>query len=111
MDMPRSVWTDLACFYQGNELKQAMVYAQVSVDLFVMSRGHVDLATLGSISRMTAGQLYHYHPFHASIHGPQLLNDLRWNVTRPQVKAPLSQLHSHPPTGQLYHDRVVCVWA
>lgn len=50
-----------------------------------MSHAHVDLATLASISRMTTGQLYHYHPFHASIHAPLLLNDLRWNLSRPQA--------------------------
>ncbi|KAK9850464.1 hypothetical protein WJX84_009840 [Apatococcus fuscideae] len=65
---------------------------QVSVDLFVMSRSHVDLASLASISRMTTGQVYHYHPFHASIHAPQLLNDLRWNVSRPQGLEAIARL-------------------
>ena len=70
---------------------------QVAVDLFVMSQAHVDLATLGSISRITAGQLYHYHPFHASIHAPLLLNDLRWNVSRPQASWPLALCSPSPP--------------
>ena len=85
---------------------------QVSVDLFVLSRAHVDLATLACISRMTTGQVYHYHPFHAPIHAPQLLNDLRWNITRPQVAAALppppsshSYMHARPtiPPWSLSH--------
>ena len=58
---------------------------QICVDLFVTSQGYVDLATLRDLCHLTAGQLYHYHPFSPALDTDQLTNDLRWNVVRPQV--------------------------
>ncbi len=58
---------------------------QVSVDLFLTAAAYVDVATLGVLCQTTGGQLYFYHRFSPELHADQLLNDLRWNVMRPQV--------------------------
>ena len=64
-----------------------LVPSQVCIDLFVTSQGYVDLATLRDLCHLTAGQLYHYHPFSPDLDTDQLTNDLRWNVVRPQVSS------------------------
>ena len=59
---------------------------QVSVDLFVMTPGYADLATLGVLSSGTAGSLYHWAPWHPALDGDEFFNDLRWALVRPQVR-------------------------
>lgn len=58
---------------------------QVCVDLSVLSTGFVDVATLRELPHHTGGQLYCYDGFNPSLDSDQLLNDLRWNLMRPQV--------------------------
>lgn len=58
---------------------------QVCIDLFVLSQAYTDIATLSTLSHTTCGSLYHYCPFTPLMDQDQLLNDLKWNVSRPQV--------------------------
>jgi protein transport protein SEC24 len=58
---------------------------QVCIDLFVLSQAYTDIATLSTLSHTTGGSLYHYCPFTPVMDQDQLLNDLKWNVSRPQV--------------------------
>lgn len=58
---------------------------QVCIDLFCLTQTYVDVATLGTLSYITSGQLYLYQPFKQDTHGDEFYNDLRWNVVRPQV--------------------------
>jgi hypothetical protein len=61
---------------------------QVCIDLFVLSQAYTDIATLSTLSHTTGGSLYHYCPFTPLMDQDQLLNDLKWNVSRPQVGPP-----------------------
>lgn len=61
------------------------VYLQVCIDLFVLSQAYSDIATLSTLSHTTSGSLYHYCPFNPVMDQDQVLNDLKWNVSRPQV--------------------------
>lgn len=72
----------------SSKCKGLIKVVQVSVDLFLLVQSFVDVATLGTLSRITAGQMYLYHPFSAAIHGDEFFNDLRWNIVRPQVWLP-----------------------
>jgi protein transport protein SEC24 len=68
----------------------------VCVDVFLLAQSHCDAANLSALAQTTGGQLYSYFPFSAGDGAPggaagggggdrdQLLNDLRWNVARPQ---------------------------
>ena len=57
---------------------------QCAIDVFLLPNGHVDVASLGHLCRVTGGSLYRYHDFNTALDFAQLHNDLRWNVTRPQ---------------------------
>lgn len=57
---------------------------QVSVDIFAVTQGYVDLATLSTLCTGTSGSLYRYNPFTPGADGPRLHNDLRWALMRPQ---------------------------
>jgi hypothetical protein len=59
--------------------------SQVCIDLFMLSQAYTDIATLSTLSHTTGGSLYHYCPFTPLMDQDQLLNDLKWNVNRPQV--------------------------
>lgn len=56
----------------------------VCIDLFMLSQAYTDIATLSTLSHTTGGSLYHYCPFTPLMDQDQLLNDLKWNVNRPQ---------------------------
>lgn len=57
---------------------------QICIDLFLLAQSYVDVATLASLAHTTGGSLYHYLPFNPLMDQDQLLNDLKWNVSRPQ---------------------------
>lgn len=57
---------------------------QVCVDLFLLAHAYVDAATLGVLPATTGGSVYPYPGFAPAADQDQLLNDLRWNVARPQ---------------------------
>ena len=73
---------------------------QVSIDLFLLAQGFVDVATLRMLTHTTSGQLYLYQPFKDNVHGDQLFNDLRWNLVRPQVASLPSSWDVHLPGGR-----------
>jgi hypothetical protein len=58
---------------------------QICIDLFLLAQSYVDIATLATLTNTTGGSLYHYLPFNPMMDQDQLLNDLKWNVSRPQV--------------------------
>lgn len=58
---------------------------QISVDLFLLVQSYADVATLSVLPSTTGGSVYHYCPFAPALDQDQLLNDLKWNVSRPQV--------------------------
>lgn len=66
------------------KLAEEVAEFQVSLDVFALQQGFVDIATLGQLVRLTAGQLYQYPKFNAQADTGQLFNDLRWNLIRPQ---------------------------
>lgn len=50
-----------------------------------MAQQYVDVATLSMLTEITCGQLYLYQPFDEATHGDEFVNDLKWNIVRPQV--------------------------
>ncbi|KAL6046314.1 Protein transport protein Sec24C [Balamuthia mandrillaris] len=89
-DDPKLIGTDKeSALYkpQGSyytELGVKCAEKQVSVDTFLFSASFVDTATIGEVSRVTGGQIYHYPSF-ATIPGEQhkFVADLRHNILRP----------------------------
>lgn len=61
------------------------VALQICIDLFLLAQHYVDVATFSTLTHTTGGSLYHYLPFNPVMDQDQLLNDLKWNVSRPQV--------------------------
>ena len=55
---------------------------KVAIDLFLLTNGYVDVASLGVLPRVTGGSLYRYPNFNTTLDFAQLHNDLRWNVLR-----------------------------
>jgi protein transport protein SEC24 len=66
------------------KLAQEAADHQVCVDLFLLTQGHVDLASFVLLPRTTAGDVHHYQPFSFSLDTAQLYNDLHWTLVRPQ---------------------------
>lgn len=57
---------------------------QISVDTFLVgTAAYMDVATVGALSRYTAGQTYYYPNFHASSEADRLAGDLARDLTRP----------------------------
>eukprot|EP00879_Flechtneria_rotunda_P003737 GHRR01003975.1.p1 GENE.GHRR01003975.1~~GHRR01003975.1.p1 ORF type:complete len:914 (+),score=321.96 GHRR01003975.1:246-2744(+) len=56
----------------------------VCIDVFLLPQAYIDVATFSSLTNTTGGSLYHYLPFNPLMDQDQLLNDLKWNVSRPQ---------------------------
>ena len=44
----------------------------------------MDIASLSDLTTATGGSLYQYTPFNPALDHDQVLNDLKWNVLRPQ---------------------------
>lgn len=57
---------------------------QIGVELFVAaSASYVDIASMGILPKITAGQLYYYPQFHASKDGKKLSEELARSLSRP----------------------------
>lgn len=54
----------------------------ITVDMFCMAHQYTDLASLGTLSHYTAGQVYFYPGFHADRNGAKLRAELTHNLTR-----------------------------
>ncbi|XP_047162184.1 protein transport protein Sec24-like At3g07100 [Vigna umbellata] len=55
---------------------------QISVNMYAFSDKYTDIASLGTLAKYTAGQLYYYPAFQSVIHGEKLRNELRRDLTR-----------------------------
>lgn len=73
-------------------LAQDAAAYQVSIDVFVLSQGYVDLASLSTLSSETSGSVYRYNPFAPVADGPRFHNDLRWCLIRPQAYEAVARL-------------------
>jgi len=47
-------------------------------------QGYMDIASLSDLATTTGGTLYQYTPFNPALDHDQVLNDLKWNLVRPQ---------------------------
>ncbi|OIV91078.1 hypothetical protein TanjilG_17038 [Lupinus angustifolius] len=55
---------------------------QISVDVYAFSDKYTDIASLGTLAKYTAGQVYYYPAFQSIIHGEKLRSELRRDLTR-----------------------------
>ena len=55
---------------------------QISVDMFLFAPTYTDVATLGALSRYTAGQVYFYPAFNAGADGERFARDLSRDLLR-----------------------------
>ncbi|KAK7269462.1 hypothetical protein RIF29_22188 [Crotalaria pallida] len=55
---------------------------QISVNVYAFSDKYTDIASLGTLAKYTAGQVYYYPAFQAVIHGEKLKSELRRDLTR-----------------------------
>jgi protein transport protein SEC24 len=65
-------------------LAQDAAEHQVSIDIFALTQGYVDLATLSVLCSETSGSMNRYNPFNPAADGARFHNDLRWCLMRPQ---------------------------
>lgn len=56
--------------------------SQISVDTFLFSPNYTDVATIGSVSRYTAGHCYYYPAFDKNIDRQRLMSDIVHDLTR-----------------------------
>ncbi|PSC68317.1 transport Sec24-like protein [Micractinium conductrix] len=73
-------------------LAAAAATAQVSIDLFLLAQGYVDVATLGVLCSATAGSLYHWPAWSPQLDADEFFNDLRWAAMRPQALEAVGRL-------------------
>jgi len=64
-------------------LAQHAAEHQVSIDIFGLTQGYIDLATLSVLCTETSGSMHRYNPFNPAADGARFHNDLRWCLTRP----------------------------
>ncbi|KAI5065089.1 hypothetical protein GOP47_0019784 [Adiantum capillus-veneris] len=55
---------------------------QISVNLYAFGDGYMDLASLGTLAKYTAGQIYHYPLFQLHLHGEKFNYELARDLTR-----------------------------
>ncbi|CAJ2631773.1 unnamed protein product [Trifolium pratense] len=55
---------------------------QISVNVYAFSDKYTDIASLGTLAKYTAGQVYYYPAFQSAIHGEKLSHELRRDLTR-----------------------------
>ena len=81
---------------------------QVAIDLFLLADGYVDVASLGSLPRITGGSLYRYPSYNVQLDFAQLHNDLRWNILRPQGLEAVMRLRASAGLGVVDYDGFYC---
>ncbi|KAL6760997.1 hypothetical protein V8C86DRAFT_991602 [Haematococcus lacustris] len=72
---------------QDNTLKTSAMTAaefQVAIDIALLAQSYMDVASLLDLVAVTGGTLYQYTPFNPVLDHDQVLNDLKWNLSRPQ---------------------------
>ena len=65
---------------------------QVSIDIFALTQGYIDLATLSTLSTTTSGSVHRYSPFVPGADSARFHNDLRWCLLRPQGLEAIARL-------------------
>ncbi|KAF7818002.1 protein transport protein Sec24-like [Senna tora] len=55
---------------------------QISVNVYAFSDKYTDIASIGTLAKYTAGQVYYYPAFQSVIHGEKLRHELRRDLTR-----------------------------
>ncbi|CAI9117147.1 OLC1v1018490C1 [Oldenlandia corymbosa var. corymbosa] len=55
---------------------------QIAVNVYAFSDKYADIASLGTLSKYTGGQVYHYPNFSSSVHGDRLRYELARDLTR-----------------------------
>lgn len=55
---------------------------QISANVYAFSDKYTDIASLGTLAKYTAGQVYYYPAFQSTIHGEKLRHELRRDLTR-----------------------------
>ncbi len=55
---------------------------QISVDTFLIGNAYLDVATVGCVSRYTAGHVYHYTQFTRAADAERLTADIVHDLTR-----------------------------
>ncbi|KHN43367.1 Protein transport protein Sec24-like [Glycine soja] len=55
---------------------------QISTNVYAFSDKYTDIASLGTLAKYTAGQVYYYPAFQSAIHGEKLRHELRRDLTR-----------------------------
>ncbi|XP_027349439.1 protein transport protein Sec24-like At3g07100 [Abrus precatorius] len=55
---------------------------QISANVYAFSDKYTDVASLGTLAKYTAGQVYYYPAFQSAIHGEKLRHELRRDLTR-----------------------------
>jgi len=95
----------------GKEFHKLATHAaeyQCCIDVFLLSQAHIDVATLGVLPMTTGGQLYHFSHFSASLDLPQLLNDVRWNLVRPQGMEAVMRVRASAGVGVVGYSGAFC---
>merc|ERR1719206_84689 len=82
-DKERTLYVSASAHYEALTALCAKDF--ISVDLFCCASGYCDLASTGSMSRKTGGQLYYYSNFTAAKDGAAFAADLARNVKRRTV--------------------------
>jgi len=57
---------------------------QVCVDVFALTQGYIDLATISTLCTGTSGSVHRYNPFVPGADAGRFHNDLRWSLLRAQ---------------------------
>ncbi|GMP99662.1 hypothetical protein CsSME_00047051 [Camellia sinensis var. sinensis] len=55
---------------------------QIAVNVYAFSDKYTDIASLGTLSKYTGGQVYYYPSFHSAIHQEKLRHELARDLTR-----------------------------
>ena len=81
---------------------------QVAIDLFLLSSGYTDVASLGTLPKTTGGSLYRYPNFNTQLDFAQVHNDLRWNVLRPQGLEAVMRVRASTGLGVVDYGGFFC---
>lgn len=70
-----------ASFYKNKAMDFSK--AHISVDFVIANPSYADVATIGCLSRFTAGQVYYYTNYVPQVDNQRIVADLTCNLTRP----------------------------
>ncbi|ORX81264.1 hypothetical protein K493DRAFT_242055 [Basidiobolus meristosporus CBS 931.73] len=79
-DKEKTLFAPQDAFYK--DLGASFVESGISVDMFSFTNTYVDIATIGTLSALTGGDIHHYPNFDAQKDGFKFNQELRHNVSR-----------------------------